>query len=113
MTVDYATANGTRDRARRLHRPRTGTLTFTPGQIFKTFTVPIVNDSLDEIDETFLVNLSARRTRRSWTAQAVGTITDNDPLPTLSIDDVTVLEGDAGRSLRPSRSASTCRAAVR
>ena len=43
------------------------------------------------------VNLSnAGATRRSRTAGGVGTITDDDPTPTLSVDDVTVLEGDTG-----------------
>ena len=39
-----------------------------------------------------------RSTRRSPTAQGVGTITDDDALPALSIDDVTVTEGNAGTS---------------
>ena len=38
--------------------------------------------------------------------QGLGTITDDDPLPTVSINDVTVTEGNAAPSTRPSRSAS-------
>ena len=58
VTVDYATENGTAT-APADYQATTGTVTFTPGQISRTFTVPIVNDLLDEIDETFIVNLSA------------------------------------------------------
>ena len=95
VTVEYATANGSAT-APGDYQATNGTLTFTPGQIFKTFTVAIVNDSLDEIDETFFVNLSAPQNATIMDGQAVGTITDNDPLPTLAVDDVTVLEGDSG-----------------
>ncbi len=35
-----------------------GTLTFTPGQVTKTVTVPVVGDTIDENDETFVVNLT-------------------------------------------------------
>ena len=95
VTVEYATENGSAI-APGDYQTTNGTLTFSPGQIFKTFTVAIVNDSLDEIDETFLVNLSAPQNATIMDGQAVGTITDNDPLPTLAVDDVTVLEGDSG-----------------
>ncbi len=58
--------------------------------------MPIVNDLLDESDETFLVNLTAPQNATILDGQALGTITDNDPFPTLAVDDVTVLEGDSG-----------------
>ncbi len=59
-------------------------------------TVPVVNDLLDEDDETFLVNLTNPQHATITDAQAQGTITDNDPTPALSVDDVTVAEGDSG-----------------
>ena len=44
-----------------------------------------------------MVNLSAtRRTRRSRDGQGIGTITNDDATPTLTIGDVTVAEGNAG-----------------
>ena len=59
--------------------------------------MPIVNDALDEDDETFTVNLSrADRRHHRATGRRMGTITDDDPLPTLDVDDCAVLEGDDG-----------------
>ncbi len=71
-----------------------GTLSFAAGVTTKTIVVPILEDTLDELNETFTVNLSQPdATRRSRMGQGIGTITDNDATPTLSIDDVTVNEG--------------------
>ena len=58
-------------------------------------------DTLDELDETLLRRTSPTpSTRRSPTARASGTITDDDAAPTLAIDDVTVAEGDSGTDER-------------
>ncbi len=74
-----------------------GTLTFTGGQTTTTITVPMAGDLLDEVDETFLVNLSANSSNSVMLdGQAVGTIQDNDPPPTISIGDVIVTEGNSG-----------------
>jgi hypothetical protein len=58
--------------------------------------VPVLGDLLDEVDETFVVTLT--NPTRAYLAkdQGIGTILDNDPLPSLSINDVTVTEGDSG-----------------
>ncbi|MAT99948.1 MAG: hypothetical protein CL608_22640 [Anaerolineaceae bacterium] len=73
-----------------------GTLTFDPGQTTQTIAVPILGDLLDEVDETFVVTLTNPTRAYLAKGQAVGTILDNDPLPGLSINDVTVTEGDSG-----------------
>ena len=57
VTVNYATANTTAV-APGDYTATSGTLTFTPGQVLKTISVPVVGDVTDEIDETFVVNLS-------------------------------------------------------
>ena len=95
ITVDYATANGTAT-APADYTAGSGTLTFTPGQTSKTVTVPVVGDLLDEANETFFVNLTNPSNATIADAQGLGTITDNDPAPSLSINDVTVNEGDTG-----------------
>ena len=69
---------------------------FAPGQTSQTFTVLVQGDVLDEIDETFLVNLTSPVNVNIADGQGVGTITDNDAAPTVSINDVTVTEGNAG-----------------
>ena len=48
------------------------------------------------MNETYFVNLSDAVNATLRRPVGVGTITDDDPLPALSINDVTVTEGDAG-----------------
>ena len=57
VTVNYATANSTAVQPGD-YTTTSGTLTFTPGQVQKTVSVPVVGDITDEIDEAFFVNLS-------------------------------------------------------
>ena len=52
ITVDYATADGTATSPAD-YTSAAGTVSFAPGVITRTFTVPIVGDTLDEFDETF------------------------------------------------------------
>ena len=53
-------------------------------------------DQLDEANETYFVNLSNPTNATISDGQGLGTITDDDPPPSLSVDDVTVTEGNAG-----------------
>ena len=75
---------------------RSGTLNFSTGTTTQTITVPIVGDTLDEDDETVLVNLSGATVAVISDAQGVGTIADNDASPNLSINNATVTEGSSG-----------------
>ena len=77
-------------------RPRAGPLTFTPGQTTKTVTVLVNGDTLDELDETYFVDLSNASNANIGDSHGVGTIIDDDAQPTLSINNVTVTEGDTG-----------------
>jgi len=95
ITVDFATADGTA-RAPADYQANSGTLTFNPGALTKTITVLINGDTLDEPGETFFVNLSNAGNAAILDSQGQGTINDNDPAPTLSINDVSVPEGDSG-----------------
>ncbi|HEX8890651.1 MAG TPA: Calx-beta domain-containing protein, partial [Pyrinomonadaceae bacterium] len=95
--VDYATSNGTAT-AGADYTAASGTLTFGNGEITKTFNVPILEDSLNEANET--VNLTLSNVQGSGDlgtpATAVLTINDNDPQPSLSINDVSKNEGNSG-----------------
>ena len=95
VSVDYATADGTAT-APADYAATSGTLTFAPGQATKTVTVQVVGDTLDELDETFTVNLSNAVNAAILDPTGLGTIVDNDPPPALSINDVTVTEPDTG-----------------
>ena len=93
VTVDYATAGGTAT-ADGDFVSATGTVTFNPGETSKTVTIDIIGDPIDEFDEQFTVNLSNPTFATIIDNQGVGTIIDDDPLPTLRIFDDIVIEGD-------------------
>ena len=75
-----------------------GTVSLTKSGASKVVSVPVIGDALNEANETFVVNLSnlVGASGRIGDAQGVATITDNDPLPVLSVNDVSVTEGNAG-----------------
>src|SRR5262249_22639233 len=73
-----------------------GTLTFTPGVTTQTFAVSLTDDALNEASENFTVTLSNPVNAAIADGTGVGTITDNDPAPTVSVGDVTQAETNAG-----------------
>ena len=95
ITVSYATASGTAT-AGTDYTAVSGTLTFAPGVTSQTISVPVRGDLLSEGDETFTVNLSGATNATILVPQGVGTIVDNDPLPSLRVNNVTVTEGNTG-----------------
>jgi hypothetical protein len=96
VSVDYATADGTAS-AGSDYTSTSGTLTFSPGQTSKLVPVTIVDDALAEDDETFALGLS-NATGGIAIADPSGTgmIQNDDPDPTVSVADASVLEGDLG-----------------
>src|SRR5262249_9352514 len=96
VTIDYATADGTATTADDDYIAASGTLTFAPGETSQTITVPINGDNIFEPDETFSVNLSGAANATIDTGTGAGTITNDDPLPSISIDGVSSPEGNSG-----------------
>ncbi len=96
ITVDYATANGITNPAKSGsdYIATTGTLTFNPGATTATISVPIIGDAVDEVDETFFVNFSRPVNATLTDTRLITTILDDDRAPAVSIDDVTVTEGN-------------------
>ena len=96
MSVGWATADGTAT-APADYTAASGKLVFNPGVTTRAGPVQVNGDTLDEIDETFDVRLSKPDERNdSRDGIGLGTITDDDPLPGLSVNDVTVAEGNSG-----------------
>src|SRR6185295_666429 len=95
VSVDFATADGSAT-APADYASASGTLSFPRGTTTQTVTVAVVGDVLDEANETFLVNLANATNASIGDGQGVGTITDDDNPPALSIADVTVTEGSSG-----------------
>ena len=82
VTVDYATADGTA-KAGEDYTATSGTLTFAAGETAKTVSVPVLDDSLDEGEETFTLRLSNATGARVADGEATGTIANDDPLQTM------------------------------
>ena len=98
VTVQYATSNGTAT-AGQDYTATSGTLTFASGEVVKTFDIPIINDTIDEADETINIALSnATAAFLTAPSSAVLTIVDNDTAPTISITDVSQPEGNSGET---------------
>src|SRR5262249_45599869 len=64
---------------------QTGTVTFEPGKDTQTITILVVGDVRPEANETFFVNLSNATGALLLDAQGVGTITNDDHAPALSV----------------------------
>ena len=91
VTVNYATANGTAT-AGSDYVSTSGQVSFSPGQTSRPVNVTVNGDLLAEADETFFVNLSNASQANIIDGQGVGTINNDDPIPTLSINDVSASE---------------------
>jgi hypothetical protein len=96
VSVSYAIADGSATLADGDYQSASGTLTFAPGETTKTIGVIVRGDTLNEADETFVVNLSSPVNATVARAQGVGTILNDDALPKLSINDVSIAEGNSG-----------------
>ncbi len=96
-TVEYSTADGTA-LSDADYTDTNGTLTFLPGEVAKTIQVYVNPDAMVESDELFFVNLTNAAHATLADANAMITIVDDDnaepSLPTLSISDASVTEGD-------------------
>jgi len=95
VTVDYATTNGSAV-AGVDYVAASGTLTFQPGETNQTISVTIPGNTLDQSNRTFFVHLTNLSTMPLFRSQALGTILDDDPQPSIAINDISVREGDAG-----------------
>jgi urease beta subunit len=75
--------------------PATGSLSFASGRQQTVF-VSVNGDTVAEPEESFDVNLSDPSGATISDPKGVGTIQDDDPMPSLATSDVTVGEGDSG-----------------
>jgi uncharacterized repeat protein (TIGR01451 family) len=81
--------------------PVTGTLSFPAGTVRRTFTVPILNDTLVDGDRTVLVTLGAPvgNAVLGSPASAVLTVRDNDQPGVFRLDRSSYVVGEAARSV--------------
>ncbi|HEX4941902.1 MAG TPA: Calx-beta domain-containing protein, partial [Actinomycetota bacterium] len=95
VTFDWATAVGTAA-AGVDYVSATGSRTIAAGATSATIAITVNGDVVDEADETFTLALSNPANAMIADGSATGTITDDDAPPTLSVNDVSVAEGNAG-----------------
>lgn len=103
VTVSYATVNGSATVEDIDYLATTGTITFSPGETRKAVPVAVRGDAKIEPDEFFLVRLSNPVGAGMAKAEATITIANDDSagpaLPTLSVGDVSIAEGNASTKL--------------
>lgn len=96
VTFNIATANGTATGGVDYVTQSLTGQTIPAGSSTYTFTVLVNGDLLNEPNESFFVNVTGVTNAVVVDGQGVGTITNDDALPSLSINDVSVVEGDSG-----------------
>jgi uncharacterized delta-60 repeat protein len=98
VAVNYATSDGTAT-AGVDYNSTSGTLSFADGETMKSFAIFITNDSLTEANETVNLGLSIVTGYAALGAQstAVLAINDDDSLPSISINDISIAEGNSGQ----------------
>jgi Calx-beta domain/FG-GAP-like repeat len=92
ITVHFETANGSAA-AGSDYTAASGDVTFAAGQTAQTITVGVLGDRLPEATEAFVVNLT---TSDAFIGDSQGVVTILDDEPRISINDVTVTEGNTG-----------------
>ena len=97
ITVDYTTQDDTATLSDNDYAVGSGTLTFPAGSIGPQNTsFNATGDTKTESDEVVVVNLSSPSNATIADGSANATIQNDDGPPTISIDDVTLTEGNAG-----------------
>ncbi|WP_440106338.1 beta strand repeat-containing protein [Acidovorax sp. BL-A-41-H1] len=96
VNFNIATANGSATAGTDYVANSLTSQTIPAGSTTYMFTVLVNGDTLNEPSETFFVNVTGVTNAVVVDGQGVGTIVNDDPLPGLSIDDVSVVEGNAG-----------------
>ena len=97
VTVNFATRDGTA-MAGGDYVATNGTLSIPPGATEASIVVPVLGDSVDESNEVFYVSLSVPVNAVLANTSAAALIINDDSQSSLSvsIDNVTVIEGDGG-----------------
>ena len=96
VSVRYATADGTATADSDYVAVGLTTVNLAAGETSRTVAVSVKGDTAAEAQEAFSVRLSSPTGATISDDSGLGTIMNDDTLPTLSIDDVTISEGNTG-----------------
>jgi hypothetical protein len=94
VSFSFSTTNGTAT-AGSDYIATTGAAAFAPGEVEKPVVVLVNGDTVDETQETFFLDISNVQNATVSSSRGTGFINDDDG-PTVSINDVTVTEGNSG-----------------
>lgn len=94
VSCNFTTADGTAT-AGSDYVAKSGVLSFAPGEVEKSVVVLVNGDTVDETQETFFLDISNVQNATVGTGRGNGFIVDDDG-PTISINDVSITEGNAG-----------------
>lgn len=96
VTVSYVTSDGSAVAPE--YATTSGTVTIPAGSTSATFDVNVNGDTMYELDETFTVTLFNASNATISVDVATGTILNDDPIPTVTINDPSAAEGNVGNS---------------
>ena len=94
VSFSFATSNGTAT-AGSDYSATSGALAFAPGEVEKPVVVLVTGDTVDETQETFFLDISNVQNATVSASRGTGFINDDDG-PTISVNDVSVTEGNSG-----------------
>ncbi len=95
VSVEYSTSDGTATEGQDYIGAR-GVLVFAPGVTNLLVPIAVLGDSLAESNETFWLNLFSPTNALVAASPAMGTVTNDDFNPSISISNAVVVEGDTG-----------------
>lgn len=95
VRVSYSTANNSALRDSD-YIATAGVATFGIGSTVAYVRVPVIGDTANEADETFFLNLFVPNNATLEKSQGVGTILNDDSLPSLTLSDASISEGNLG-----------------
>jgi hypothetical protein len=115
LAVDYKTASGTAVSSGNLpgtpdYSVSNGALSFSPSTsqtLTQTVSIALVNDSVYELAEQFFLDLENAIGGMIDHGRGLATVVDDDPLPTVSVNDVTVSEADGTVAFTVTRTGGT------
>jgi hypothetical protein len=98
VTVNYSTSDGSA-RSTRDYTPMVGTLTFAPGAVSKTVTVPVAGYPLHTGNLYFYLSLSSPVNAAVNHGSGVGTIIDPTLLPYVNLGNANAVEGSGASAV--------------
>ncbi len=97
VTANWTTAADTTAQPRVNYVDQLGQVTFLPGETMKTFTVTVLNDGIKTPNLTFSVQMQSEVDSANYgNRYSQITIVNTDPLPTVSLSNVSIVEGNSG-----------------